>query len=100
MALPQGSHYPVFAQPVLERGKADQRNRSEKGLTLLDYMAIEALPVAQARTSAQRAGYVDGPAITEHASAEYIAKEAYDIAEAMLTERQNRLKAAEAAPQA
>lgn len=36
----------------------------------------------------------------EHASAEYVAKEAYDLAEAMLTERQNRHAAAEAAPQA
>ncbi|MDF7815351.1 hypothetical protein [Hymenobacter sp. YC55] len=99
MKLPKGAHYPVYPQPALERGKIDQRQRSDKGLTLLDHLAIEALPVAQARTSSQRAGYVNGPAIMEHASPEYVAKEAYDLAEAMLTERQNR-HAAEVAPQA
>ena len=100
MGLPKGSNYPVYPQPMLEHGQADQRTTAQKGLTLLDHLAIAALPLAQARTSARRAGYVNGPAITEHAGAEYIAKEAYDIAEAMLNERTARHKTAEAAPAA
>ncbi len=100
MALPKGSNYSVYPQPMLERGQTDQRITAQKGLVLLDYLAIAALPLAQARTSGQRTGYVNGPAITEHASAGYVAKEAYDIAEAMLNERTARHKAAAAAPAA
>lgn len=97
MALPKGSQNPVFSQPAFERGQIDQRTDAQRGITLFDHLAIAALPIAEARTSSQRAGYVNGPAITEHASAEYVAHEAYNIAEAMLNERQNRLSAASAA---
>lgn len=100
MALPQGSHYPVYPQPLLERGKADQRNRSEKGLTLLDHLAIEALPVAQRRLESLEASYINRPPIRHQGTAAQVAAEAYDLAEAMLTERAERLQSAEEAPAA
>ena len=74
-----------------------QRTTAQKGLNLLDHLAIAALPLAEARTSSQRSGYVNGPAITEHDSAEYVAIEAYNIAEAMLKERAARFAVIEAA---
>lgn len=100
MALPQGSHYPVYPQPGLERGKADQRNRSDKGLTLLDHFAGQALPVAQRRLESLEASYIDRPPIRHQGTAAQVAVEAYDLAEAVLSERTARLKAAEAAPAA
>ena len=100
MALPQGSHYPVSAKPALERGKSDQRTRSEKGLNLLDYFAIEALSVAQRRLESLEASYINRPPIRHQGSAAEVAAEAYDLAEAMLLERQKRHSATEAVPQA
>ena len=98
MALPKGSHYPVFPQPLAERGQIDQRPAAQRGLTLLDHLAIEALPVAQRRLESLEASYIDRPPIRRQGTAAEVAAEAYDLAEALLTERADRLKAAEAAP--
>ena len=100
MALPKGAHYPAFPQPMTERGQLDQRPAAQKGLTLLDYLAIEALPVAQRRLESLEASYIDRPPVRHQGTADQVAREAYDLAEAMLTERTARLSAAVAAPEA
>ena len=92
MALPQGHDKPTHPQPIPPTGNARQPHFN-RGITLLDSLAIAALPVAQLRQQQQRASYIDRPPIMEHGSPAELAKEAYDIAEAMLLERTARLDA-------
>lgn len=90
--LPKGHSYSVYPQPHLERGQSDQRNSSQRGLTLLDYFAAAALPVAEARLASSRPNYREQPPVATHANVAAVAREAYDLAEAMLAERAERLK--------
>lgn len=100
MPLPRGSHNPIFPQPLTERGQLDYRPATQRGLSLLDHLAIEALAVAQRRLESLEASYLNCPPVRHQGSAAQVAAEAYDLAEAMLSERQKRHNAAEAVPQA
>lgn len=103
MAAPNGSDKLVFPQPLPEKGQSEQRQPGFRGLTLLDHLAIEALPVAQRRLESLEASYIDRPPVRRDGTAAQVAAEAYDLAEAMLSERAERLtkySGAGAAPQA
>lgn len=93
MELPKDHDQPVYPQPLPERGQSEQRRPWLRGLTLLDHFASVALPVAQAQLTTVEASYQGHPAVTFHGSPQEVATRAYDLAEAMLTERANRLKA-------
>lgn len=92
MPLPNGAQLPIHPQPLAERGQIDQRPSSARGLTLLDALAIAALPVAQTRVSFAHADYAGRPPRIDHGRVEEVAAQAYELAEAMLVERARRLQ--------
>lgn len=91
MPLPKGHSNPAYPQPLPERGQTEQRQSSMRGLTVLDRLAIAALPVAQRRLESLAASYIDRPPIRHQGTIAQVAAEAYDLAEAMLAERNTRL---------
>lgn len=99
MALPPNHDKPVYPQPLPERGQSEQRRPGLRGITLLDHFAALALPVAQAQLSGVEITS-NHPPHTYHGTPEEVAALAYDIAEALLIERNKRMKTPETTPAA
>jgi Tfp pilus assembly protein PilX len=94
MGLPANHNLPAYPQPFPEKGQNEQRLPRYRGITLLDLLVIEALPVAATQLTTLEASFQGRPPIARHGSPQDIATLAFDIAEAALVEREKRLKPA------